>query len=209
MESLLTMPGIILVSGPKGSGKTHFIKNIIHSLAKRRKFDYLKVMCPTSYNGAYSYIPKRHLIEGYNEIVIHELLQEQIDLKKAGKTRKALLILDDCIGSANFKAQIWEKLATTCRHPNLTVVVVTQHIFRLPPTLRDNSDTVIILRTIDVDNLTGLYDTCGRWKWRKFGEFEDFVHNNTLDYKAIIINKGKSVRIVRAPATLRKFRLMY
>jgi hypothetical protein len=128
--------------------------------------------------------------------------------EKAGIQRPALLILDDCIGSANFRSPIWEKLATTCRHPDLSVIVVTQHIFRLPPTLRDNCDTVLILRTIDVDNLMGLYDICSRWRWRHFCDFEKFILNNTLDHKCVVV-KRDSVKIVRAPVELKKFMLKY
>jgi len=203
------MPGIILVSGPKGSGKTQLIKEIIYHLAKQKMFDFLKVICPTAYNGSYDYLPSNHVSEVYDEQQLVSLLNQQIEIKKKGQQRRALMILDDCIGSANFKSKIWEKLATTCRHPELTIIVVSQHIFRLPPTLRDNSDTAIILRTIDIDNLTGLYDTYGRWNWRQFKDFEKFIHTNTTNFKAIVINKGKSVRIVRASEELRKFKLVY
>lgn len=203
------MPGVILVSGPKGTGKTHFIKCVIYQLAKKNMFDFIKVICPTSYNGSYSFLPKKHVTDSYNELALHDLLNKQVELMKRKQPRRMILILDDCIGSANFRSPIWEKLATTCRHPHLTIIVVTQHIFRLPPTLRDNSDTVIMLRTIDIDNLQGLYDTCGRVKWRKFSDFEEFVRLNTTDYKAIVINKGNSVQVVRAPSVLKKFKLEY
>jgi hypothetical protein len=71
----------------------------------------------------------------YNEVVILELIEEQIELKKQNIHCPALLVLDDCIGSANFRSPLWERLVTTCRHPNITIIVVTQHIYRLPPTL--------------------------------------------------------------------------
>ena len=114
METLITMPGIILVSGPKGSGKTQLIKDIIYNLAKQKMCDYLKVICPTAYNGSYDYLPKNHVSEVYNEQQLVSLLNEQIEIKKKGQKRKMIIILDDCIGSVNFKSKIWEKLATTC-----------------------------------------------------------------------------------------------
>lgn len=205
MEKYVTVPGIILISGPKGSGKTYFIKYLLYCLAKTKKVDYIKVICPTAYSNTYDYLESSHVSEEYNEIDIYELIDTQIDFRRHNLTRSAVLVLDDCIGTANFRAHIWEKLATTCRHYNLTVIIVTQHIFRLAPTLRDNSDTVVILRTVDIDNLRGLYNTCGRWKWREFSEFETYVMENTKDFKCIIINKGNAIQIVRAPERINKF----
>ena len=197
--NLLTIPGILVVSGPKGSGKTVMVKYICYSLAKLQKTHLIKVVCPTAYNGAYSFLPEEHVYENYNEIMIGELLDEQIELKKDKVKRPTLLVLDDCIGSANFKAPLWNRLATTCRHPDLTVVIVTQQIRQLPPTLRDNSDTVLVFRTIDVDNLDALYDICGRWKWRSQKDFEEFILKNTENRRCIVINKGQSVNIVTIP----------
>lgn len=204
METIVSLPGIILIRGPKGSGKTHFIKYLLYSLAKSQKIDYIKVISPTAYTNAYDFLEPHQVTEEYNEVEIYELIDTQVMLCKQKTPRNAILVLDDCIGTANFRASIWEKLAATCRHPKLTVVVVTQHIFRLAPTLRDNSDTVVILRTVDVDNLQGLYDTCSRWKWRQFREFEDFIQVNT-DFKCVVINKGSSVHIIRAPMYINKF----
>ena len=62
---------------------------------------------------------------------------------------------------------------------------------------------------MDIDNLTGLYNTYGRWKWQQFKDFENFIHTNTVDYKAVVINKGKSVQVVRSSEELRKFKLVY
>ena len=202
------MLGILLISGPKRSGKTHFIKHLCYQLSLNQKVNFIKVICPTAYNKSYDFLPAEHVSKQYNEVVMYELLEEQVTLLKAGVKRPALLILDDCIGTANFKAPIWEKLATTCRHPNLTVIVVTQHIFQLPPTLCNNADTVIILKTVDVDNLEGLYNICGRWKWRTFKEFESYVIANTDGFKAVVF-KGNSVKIVKAPAQLKNFVVKY
>jgi hypothetical protein len=205
----LTIPGVWLVSGPKRSGKTQLIRYLLQELATKNLFHLIKIFCPTSYNQSYDFIPLEHVYMTYNEVVILELIEEQIELKKQNIHRPALLVLNDCIGSANFRNPLWERLVTTCRHPNITIIVVTQHIYRLPPTLRDNADMVFILKTIDVDNLQGLYDTCRRWKWKTLKDFESFILANTIDFKCVIINPGKSIDIVRAPQSIKKYRINY
>ena len=135
MEKFVTLPGIILVSGPKKSGKTHFIIYLLYSLAKTRKVNYIKVICPTAYSNTYDFLEPNQVTEEYNEVEIYELIDTQVALRKENKIRNAVLVLDDCIGTANFRSHIWEKLPTTCRHYNLTIIIVTQHIFCLPPTL--------------------------------------------------------------------------
>jgi Poxvirus A32 protein len=205
MEKFVTLPGVLLVSGPKGSGKTHLIKFLIYSLAKSRSIDFVRVISPTAYNNAYDFLEPSQVSQEYSEADIYEFVDNQKEFCEKGTPRNAVLVFDDCIGSANFRSRLWEQLATTCRHPRITLVVVTQHIYRLPPSLRDNADTVFILRTIDVDNLQGLYNTCGRWNWRTFKDFERFVLRNTDNFKCIVIDKGRTVNVLRSPACMNKF----
>jgi hypothetical protein len=110
----LTIPGVWLVSGPKGSGKTQLIRYLLRELATKNLFHLIKIFCPTSYNQSYDFIPPEHVYMTYNEVVILELIKEQIKLKKQNIHRPALLVLDDCIDSANFCSPLWEHLVTTC-----------------------------------------------------------------------------------------------
>ena len=203
-----TIPGIILVSGPKGSGKTHFIRHLLYQLCKEKHVAHVTIISPTSYTGAYDYLAPEHIHSSYNEAILYDLIDEQVALREAGTPRPAALILDDCIGTANFKSTVWEQLSTTCRHPLLTIVVVTQQMKRIPPVLRDNSDTTVVLRTIDKDNMKALYDCCGRASFRTQREFDAFLLFNTVDYKCVVFNHGKP-EIVRAPPTSKKFRVLY
>jgi hypothetical protein len=209
VADFLTLPGVIAISGPKGSGKTSMIAHIVYTLAKLNRIHYFKVFCPTLYNHSYDFIPEEHRHCEYNEPAIIELLDDQIFLQTKGVSRPAMLILDDCIGTTEFKSKIWDRIATTCRHPNLTVIVVTQYFTRLPPILRNNADTVLILRTIAQNDLKALYETCGTWKFRTLREFELFVLDNTKEFKCIFIKTGKSIQIGRAPAKIPKFKIKY
>jgi nucleoside-triphosphatase THEP1 len=209
--NLITMPGIIVVSGPIGSGKTQIIKYMCRSLALVNKIHHFEVFCPSmmSNDGQYDFIPERYRHTEYNEPAIIELLDNQAYLFDIKKTRPAMLILDDCIGTVDLHSKFWDKLLSTCRHPNLTVIVVTQYLKKLPPILRENARTVIILRTISDKNLEALYETCGSWKFENFKIFKKFVMDNTTDFKCIFVQPGKSIDIVRAPSRIKPFRINF
>jgi Poxvirus A32 protein len=215
MESLMPIPCLTLVSGPKASGKTHLISNLLYSLSKSKKIHHIKVMCPTAlFNKSYPFIPPQHVIPKYNEVVIIEYLKEQENLVKQGIIREAVLVLDDCIGSTNFKSQLWEQLATTCRHPHLSIIIITQHIYRLPPCLRENADCAFILRTLADKNVEGLYKAIGEQFWANEKSFRDFIDENTHKFKCVYINTRKqtlkeAVTVFRPPPVIPSFQLKY
>lgn len=211
----MPIPCMALVSGPKASGKTHLISTLMYSLSKSKKIHHIRVICPTAqYNNSYSFLPPQHVITTYSEPVIEDYLKEQQDLITSGTVREAVLILDDCIGSTNFKTSMWERLATTCRHPHLTVIVVTQHIYRLPPCLRENADCAFILRTLSDKNVEGLYATVGEPFWDNEKTFKQFIQENTTDHKCLFVNTRKqtfedAITIFRPSSVIPKFTLKY
>lgn len=190
----MPLPCLTLVSGPKASGKTHLITNLLYSLAKSKKIHHVRVICPTAqYNNSYSFVQPQHLYYKYNEPIIEDYLKEQQDLIIKGVVREAVLVLDDCIGQTNFHSPLWDRLATTCRHPHLTVIVVTQHIKKLPPCVRENADCAFILRTVADGNVEALYETVGEQFWQNKQDFRQFIQDNTTDHKCIYINTRKSI----------------
>src|ERR1700748_2204511 len=113
METLMPLPCLALVSGLKASGKTHLISNLLYSLSSSKKINHIRVICPTAtLNNSYRFMPEKHVITKYSEPVIEDYLEEQKQLIMSGVIREAVLVLDDCIGSTNFKSSLWERLAT-------------------------------------------------------------------------------------------------
>ncbi len=63
-----------------------------------------------------------------------------------GCPKNAFLILDDCVGSVNFNSPLWDKLATTARQYNITIMITFQRFKKCPPVIRQNSEYIFVKR---------------------------------------------------------------
>ena len=184
-------PWQILMVGAKHSGKSQCIKYVCRAYASQ--FACIVVFCPTALNGFYSFIPKRYVHDDYDPEVMREILTKQEDYKRAGKSVHVLCVFDDIIGSEtiNFeKRQQNELNRVFCanRHYNLSVIVVTQSLKRVPRILRDNVDGACIFRCMR-QAYEGLYETFGHMDKKDFYKFLD---EGTRDYQVILYKANVS-----------------
>ena len=118
-------------------------------LIKDGRFDYGMVVSPTgAFNGDWCRIPEQFRYAKFDECIINNLMDLQKQLIQMGP-KNAFLILDDCVGSANFNSKLWDVLATTVRQYNITIIVTFQRFKKSPPVIRQNSEYVFILKMID------------------------------------------------------------
>ena len=143
----LETPHLGLFVARRNSGKTHLMRYLLHVLAREQRFDFVHVINPTSFNGEWSSIVGPDGVTNqFDEDTVFHLLDQLADLCAADAMVQGLLILDDCLGAGcNFGSDLWTRIATAGRHYGLTVWISAQHLYKLPPVVRNNSDYMFLL----------------------------------------------------------------
>ena len=128
------------------SGKSVLLKHLVE--AEKYKFHKIFVICPTErINRFYKDITDDECIfDNYNEIWMNKLIDKmtEINANKTAKERKhILLILDDCVSDHNFhQSPTIKKLFLRGRHINISLLITTQYIYLISPSMRVNLDYV-------------------------------------------------------------------
>ena len=208
-------PWLVLMCGAKHSGKTVAIKYVCRAYA--HVFAAIIVFCPTALTGAYDFLPKKYVFDDYDPAVMRDLMDRQEAYKRAGKSVHVLVVFDDALSSDTVdwerrKQNELSRLWSANRHWNLSVIVVTQSLKRVPRLLRDNVDFACIFRVMR-EAYAGLYETFGH---TNKAEFNQFLEENTRDYRIILYKANVSdpadhFRVFKLPAAelTRKFTLLY
>ena len=76
---------------------------------------------------------------------VETLMQRQAELREDGAENDGLLILDDCLGSANFQSDLFARIVSAGRHYKITVWCSFQHYHKCPTVIRTNADYVYIM----------------------------------------------------------------
>ena len=208
-------PWQVLLVGAKHSGKSELIKYLCRAYASQ--FSYIICMAPTALNGFYSLLPEAHVHDDYDSEVVRKILDKQEAFTRAGKKVQALLILDDIVGSETIdfekrRQNELSKIFAANRHYQLSVIVVTQSLKRVPRLLRDNVDYACIHRCM-MQAYEGLHETFGHMPKKQFFAF---LEQNTQDYQIILykanVNNPKDhFAVFKLPQSelSRKFKLIY
>ncbi len=121
-----------------------------------------------------------------------------------------LLILDDCLGAANFQSDLLTRIATAGRHYRVSVWVACQHLFKLPPVIRTNSDYLFILGSQNDKCIKCLHDEFDGLNFDDWRAFRAHAAAAVADFGALVIDTHDSknpVRRVRAPSKPVEFRI--
>ena len=208
-------PWLCLFVGAKASGKSFLIRYICRAYAAQ--FAYIIVFAPTALNGFYDFLPDKYVYDDYDPEVMNAVIIKQESFKRARKNVHVLCIFDDIIGSDTIdfekrKANELSKIWAANRHWNISAIVVTQSLKRVPRLLRDNVDFACIFRVMR-EAYAGLYETFGHTD-RK--EFFHFIEENTMNYKVIlykaaVANPADHFKVFQLPreALERRFKLVY
>lgn len=149
-------PSISLFIAEPRSGKSYLIKYIMYNLAKKKKIKQGIVFCPTNdMNNNYDYIDSSYIFPIYKE----EYLKKYLEVLKTNTSIPSFLIFDDCIGSVKWNSPLIEHLFSCYRHYNLTILVATQYIYKIPPVIRECATYAFIFYVSNVRSLNAIRDT--------------------------------------------------
>ena len=130
-------PFFTIVAGIPNMGKSNFIKYIMlqnHEKYSANPFRYGVVFTKTKFEGAYKFVPNKFVHSSYDPEVLQNFLKIQEDSEAK---HRAFIIFDDCLDVKCFASQLFVDLVTQYRHWNISVLIATQYIYRVPPTVRE------------------------------------------------------------------------
>lgn len=182
-------PSTILLCGSPGKGKSYFIKHFIyHHCVEKEQSDFNHILCftPTAHNGAYSFLPNEFVHERFDEQTLEDFLNIQARDKQPG-----LLILDDCIGSVRFNSKLFDKMFTTYRHLNLSILLSSQYPYKITPTLRECCSFGVIFQQDTHRSVSALYESMGQ-RFESCAMFKNYLEQNTTNkpHHYVLYNKN-------------------
>ena len=216
MSAKLTIstPNLSLFIARRCSGKSHLQKWILYTLARAHRFKWVLCITPTAFTGEWaSILGSENVLPVFDPEQVETLMQRQADLREDGVENDGLLILDDCLGSANFQSDLFTKIASAGRHYRITVWASFQHYHKCPTVIRTNADLVFIMGVQNEKVLRSLHDEYGGLGFDDVKSLRAYALKATENFGSLVVDntaagaKGSPVRTVRAPAKLPQFRI--
>ena len=208
----IKLGSVIILAGKPAQGKSYLIKYFFYK--NRKKFDFGIVLTKTKFNGGYSFIPTNYVHPDYSEEKIKALMKIQSDLIEKGINKQAFIIIDDCLTS-EFNNQLFTDLITQHRHYNITVIISTQYIYKINPTIRECANYAIMFRQSTKRSIEALYESFGN-HFNNYKEFKTYLTDNTGDYQFIFVDINSQsdklneiYNILKAPSKIPDFKLKF
>ena len=197
----ITVPGLVIISGQQGSGKSNLLKYIMKLL--RSKLKYGIAFSQTAFNeGNLDYIPKKYVYTQYDPIALGNLMKIQAAQTKE-KRHLAFVVFDDCVVDSWVNCKLFNQLVTQVRHYNVLIIITTQWISKIPPMVRENGFQVAMFSADTHRALEALFESYGQ-KFENLNQFKKYLQQNTQDFHFVFYNrKDNSYKKLKAPAVVK------
>ena len=170
----------LLLCGACGKGKSNCMRYILlKNLVDRKFFQFGIVFTNTKFSNEYTFLPKKYIIEGYNEEILKKYLNKLGKYKeKHGYVPPNFVIFEDLIGVLNVKHNPFLiNFFGSHRHLSCMVAILTQHL---------NTGSSTLFREIVTHSFCWNSKQMNTMEsiWLNFGQlFENFEHfkKNFLD----------------------------
>ena len=204
----LSIPGLVLIIGAQGSGKSHLLRHLIYS--NRKRLSYGIVFSHTAFNeGNLEYIPSKYVYSQYNPTALQALMKIQSDIPKH-KRKSAFVLLDDCVFDSWINCKVFSQLATQLRHYDVLLIITSQHLKKIPAFIRENASATALFQMDTENSIKAAYECYGQ-RFNNEREFKKFLFANTLKRQFVYYEKNsdKPYMIMKAPQKVPKFKLKY
>lgn len=183
---------ILNIFGMCGSGKSHTLKYIIHDAAKNNKFDHLLLFTNTSFNDQYDYIPHQYIHSAYDEEIIKNYMELQRKCVLDGVKSRGIIIYDDCLGISHFGSKAMQILMSQYRQFNISLIICSQSVSKIPLDIRNLSQYAIIFRFEAEVVIKSCFESFGVLfnNWKEFKEF--FMKATCQKYRFLYYDRNKS-----------------
>ncbi len=195
------LDGSIMVVGKRRAGKTVTLASVM-SVVGDNYLDGVYVFTKTKHNKFWSqYVPDERIYPGMDWGVVDQILDDQRRKRalreKTGKLDGLpyiCIILDDMISSENDMryTQQMKSLFFEGRHYDLCIVICSQDIKGVPPSIRQNVDQVFLTvqtQERQVKQIESDYADFG-WGKKEAVQFLDFILEHTQDHHILVIDQA-------------------
>lgn len=223
MESLSldNGPALILLAGKPRSGKSHLLKYLLSLRHPDFAADgivpykWIVVFSGTKFNGMFSKIvPEKYIYPKFDAALLGRILERQ----QAMKCPRMAIIFDDCLPSAGakgFGSPEFTTLATQFRHYKCDLIIASQYIYKVPPTIRECATHIGMFRATTGRMIDALHETAGGY-FKSAAEFGAFLNASTNDHQFVWFYANSSAESrdeiyvrKKAPARIPEFTFTY
>lgn len=138
-ETLMKLPGALLVIAMTGAGKTVMIKHFLKVLENHYKEVHL-ISSTAMFQSCYNFMPRENIQETYSDEYIENIYKSRSMKKKADNSvelEPILIIFDDIINDENYKkARFINNIYTQGRQLNISVWFLSQSFTAIKPIQR-------------------------------------------------------------------------
>ena len=176
----IKFPCNIIIAGQTDTGKTNLVKLLVRRYAT--SFNRIILLSPTANLQGVNFLQEKFIIKDVTPGKVEKIIAEQ----EKNKNWKTLLIFDDCIGSMSFKnSSVFDKLASSGRHYNTTIIHIVQDLNKLSPCIRDNSKYLFITLCKEHQLKTCFQLSTG---FESFNQFKDYMKSHCKNYQIVRFN---------------------
>ena len=177
----------IMLVGARRSGKSYYMKHLVQKL--KSKYSLIVVFTHTKINHFWDDITdEKYIFETWNPSVIQKIYKrnEKIDNDLDKINPNTLIILDDMADDTNLRTDsTFMSLFVRGRHHKCGLIMSTQYINLLSPTIRNNLDIIVIPIQRNKKNIDLLYEFYGSVVDKDL--FVELLRNNTKNYSVLVI----------------------
>jgi hypothetical protein len=210
----VSIPGLIIVCGLQGSGKSFLIRYIMHE--NQKKFNWGIVFSNTAFTDkGFDYIPREFIHSRYDHSALLNLKTLHERLINEGKEPSAFVIFDDCLYGKQWSDPEFLSLLTQLRHYRITCIISCQYPQSIPPMIRTNAFQVAIFSMTTKRALVALYESYGQL-FDSYEQFKKFLLENSANHAFLWYDARNSTTtvdgrysVLKAPADIPKFKLKF
>lgn len=194
-----TKPFVLGIIAPRGSGKTTVLVRLMLTPESEGGFMFAfkeiylfspNILVDDKLAYLASLLDPNRVFLKFDVNVINKI----IDSSQFDNSIHKIIVLDDCISENSFMDQspdgILNKIATTCRNRNISVIVVLQKFKGAPKTFRENVDSLILFNGFSQTTLSDMYCAEIPFPYFKKSEFiKDYVMNTGEPYSFLVFNR--------------------
>jgi len=155
----------------------------------KAKYSLIVVFTQTKVNEFWNDITdSKYIFDRWNPSVVEKIYKrrQKIDKELTKINPNTLIILDDMADDTNLRTDnTFMSLSVRGRHHKCGVLMSTQYINLLSPTIRNNLDIIVIPMQRNKKNIDLLYDFYGSLVDKD--EFFKLLKDNTKDYGVLVI----------------------
>ena len=210
----ISIPGVLVINGRQGQGKSHVIRFLMGE--HRKRFDFGLVFTQTKFGkGNYDYIDPDFVHPEYNPKALLELKRLHARLIKQGKKPCSFVIFDDCITGKQWQCPEMQSAVTQVRHYNFLIIISTQSPVKVANFFRTNVFQTIIFKMQGKLVIQALYEAYGQ-AFDSLLEFKRYLFDNTGHYSFIYFdsqclseNRDDQYKIMKCPEVIPPFKIRF